>query len=53
MKQGLSNLILFGFVAAIGVFITRIGVKQKRQSDVMIGIIITLGSLFIYFLDFF
>jgi hypothetical protein len=53
MRPGLSTALLFGFVALIGVVIVRIGVKQKRQSDIMIGILITIGSLFIYFLEFF
>lgn len=53
MRPGLSTALLFGFVALIGVVIVRIGIKQKRQSDIMIGILITIGSLFIYFLEFF
>lgn len=53
MKPGLSSALLFGFVALIGIVIIRIGIKQKRQSDIVIGAIITIGSLFIYFLEFF
>jgi hypothetical protein len=53
MKQGLSAAFLFGFVAAIGLVIVRIGVKQKRQSDIIIGSVIAIGSLFIYFFEFF
>jgi hypothetical protein len=53
MRPGLSSALLFGFVALIGVVIVRIGIKQKRQSDIVIGTIITIGSLFIYFSEFF
>jgi hypothetical protein len=53
MKHGQSTALLFGFVALIGVVIVRIGVKQRRQSDIIIGALIAIGSLFIYFLEFF
>lgn len=53
MKQNLPMAILFGLVCAIGIIVTRIGVKQKRKTDVMIGVLITTGSLLVYFIDFF
>lgn len=53
MKQNLPMAILFGLVCAIGIIVTRMGVKQKRKTDVMIGVLITTGSLLVYFIDFF
>lgn len=44
---------LFGLTGAIGIVVIRIGMKHKRQGDVMIGALITVGSLLIYFIDFF
>jgi hypothetical protein len=53
MKHNLPMAILFGLVCAIGLIVTGIGVKQKRKADVMIGVLITTGSLLVYFIDFF
>jgi uncharacterized membrane protein len=53
MRQGLSTALLFGFVAIIGAVIVRIGIKQKRESDIIIGMVIIVGSLIFYFLEFF
>lgn len=53
MTNNLPMVILFGLVCAIGIIVTVIGVKQKRRADVMIGVLITTGSLLVYFIDFF
>lgn len=53
MKHNLPMASLFGLIGAIGIIVTRIGIKHKKQGDVMIGVLITVGSLLVYFLDFF
>jgi hypothetical protein len=53
MKHNLPMASLFGLTGVIGVIVMRVGIKQKKQGDIMIGALITVGSLLIYFLDFF
>lgn len=53
MMHNLPLAFLFGLTGAIGIVVIRIGMKHKRQGDVMIGALITVGSLLIYFIDFF
>jgi len=44
---------LFGIIAIIGIVVTMAGIRQKRNGDIMIGVLITIGSLLVYFIDFF
>jgi hypothetical protein len=52
MKINLPAACLFGLVG-IGIVIIRIGIRQKKNGDVMIGALIAVGSLLVYFLEFF
>lgn len=53
MKHNLPMAFLFGLVGVIGIVIIRIGIKQKKSGDVIIGVLLAMGSLLIYFFDFF
>jgi hypothetical protein len=53
MKFDLPIACLFGLVGIIGIVIIRVGIKQKKNGDVMIGVLITIGSLLVYFMEFF
>jgi hypothetical protein len=48
-----SMAYLFGFVCTIGIVVMRIGMKQKRQGDIIIGVVIIIGALVIYFFEFY
>jgi hypothetical protein len=53
MKHNLPMVFLFGIIAIIGIVVTMAGIRQKRNGDIMIGVLITIGSLLVYFIDFF
>ena len=53
MKHNIPMAFLFALVGLIGLVVTRIGIRQKRAGDVMIGILMTIVTLLIYFADFF
>lgn len=53
MKHNLPMASLFGLTGAIGVIVMRMGFKHKKQGDIIIGALIAVGSLLIYFIDFF
>ena len=53
MNHNLPMTFLFGFVCAIGIAVNRIGVKQKKTGDIVMGALIAIGSLLLYFLESF
>lgn len=53
MKHNLPMNFLFAFIAVTGIMTTTIGVKQKRTGDIIIGILMTIGCLLLFFLEFF
>ena len=53
MKHNIPMAFLFALIGLIGIIVTRIGIKQKREGDVMIGILMTIVAMLIYFIEFF
>lgn len=53
MHKNLPIALLFAFVGVIGIVITRMGIKQKKASDIAIGVFIMVGALLFYFIEFF
>lgn len=53
MKHNIPMAFLFALIGIIGIIITRIGIRQKRISDVMIGILMAIFALLTYFIEFF
>jgi hypothetical protein len=50
MKHNLPTTFLFAFIAVTGIIVTATGMRQKRTGDVIIGILMALGSVLIFFL---
>ena len=53
MEHNLPMAFLFGLVGIIGIVVAKAGIKQKREGDIMLGVLITVGSILLYFFEFF
>lgn len=53
MKHNLPMAFLFVLIGIIGIVVARAGIKQKREGDIMLGVLIIIGSVLLYFFEFF